>query len=64
MNCEKCGIAFSDKMLHRTKPKGQPDGGWMCLEWIEKTEPELGNNIKLDQGFPWMKDLEYITTGS
>lgn len=46
-------------MLHRTAPKGQSPANWTCLSCIEKTEPELADNIKDDWiENPILKDLE------
>ena len=57
--CIQCGC--TDRMLHRTKPKGQSDGGWTCLPCIQKTEPELAENVKQDYvENPILGDLETI----
>ena len=64
MNCEKCGASVFDKTLHRTKPKGQPDAGWMCLDCIKALEPELAKNIKEDDAPSGvLKSLEKIMYG-
>lgn len=49
-----------DKMLHRTNPKGQSDAGCMCMDCIEKKEPELSNNLKTDKDYQVVKDIENI----
>ena len=48
MNCISCGVSHTEKMLHRTKPTGQNDPGWMCMSCLDVEEPELANNIKSD----------------
>ena len=58
VGCKKCGVACTSKMLHRTNPTGQSDGGWMCLECIESEEPELYKNIVEDEDFNVFKDIE------
>jgi hypothetical protein len=45
-------------MLHRTNPTGQTNAGWMCIDCIEKTEPELFKNITQDESFKVLKDIE------
>lgn len=49
MKCTNCGVGIDKRPLHRTKPKGQTDAGWMCMPCIEKSHPELAKNIKEDQ---------------
>lgn len=60
MKCINCGVSMFDKMLHRTKPKGQPDGGWMCEDCMQKVEPELANNLKTDDDYNVVKAIENI----
>jgi len=57
MKCIKCFCHCTDKMLHRTNPKGQ-DGGWMCMPCIEKHEPELARNIKSDDDMNLLNIIE------
>lgn len=61
MKCKNCGAGIKGVMLHRTKPKGQTDAGWMCMPCIESTEPELAKNIKSDcDDAPILNDLSNI----
>lgn len=46
MKCCNCGVSIQGRILHRTKSKGQLDAGWMCEPCIQKTEPELYDNIQ------------------
>lgn len=46
MKCSKCGVSIQGIILHRTKPKGQLDAGWMCEPCIKESEPELYSNIQ------------------
>lgn len=57
MNCTICDVSFFDKPLHRTRPTGQPDAGWMCEECLNKNEPELHNNLKEDGDFQQTNDI-------
>jgi hypothetical protein len=57
MKCTNCGISGDQKMLHRTNPLGQNDPGWMCIDCIEKKEPELASNIKSDD-YDVLQDIE------
>jgi len=58
MKCIKCGCSCAERMLHRTKPKGQMNAGWMCLPCIEKDEPELAKNIKQDDDMVLLNTIE------
>jgi hypothetical protein len=58
MKCEICGVSMFNKMLHRTKPKGDPDGGFQCIDCIKKTELELHNNIVNDTDYKVISDIE------
>lgn len=60
VKCIVCGVSSYDEMLHRTNPKGQTDAGWMCMSCIEKEEPELFKNIKSDDNFKVLEDIEEI----
>jgi hypothetical protein len=61
MKCEICGVSMFEKMLHRTKPKGDPDGGFQCIYCIKNNEPELhNNNILSDTDFKVISDIEEI----
>ena len=46
------------KMLYRTNPLGNIYAGWMCMDCIEKYEPELAKNIRDDKDFKVLKDIE------
>lgn len=58
MKCEICGVSMFNKMLHRTKPKGDSDGGFQCIDCIQKTELELHNNIVNDTDYKVISDIE------
>lgn len=57
MKCIKCGCSCTERMLHRTTPKGQ-DPDWMCMPCIEKHEPELAKNIKQDDDITLLNTIE------
>lgn len=57
MKCINCGVPAHVKPLSRTKPLGQPDGGWMCQACMKKKEPELYNNLKDDGDFKITNDI-------
>lgn len=64
MKCINCGASCEQRMLHRTKPKGQPDMGLMCFPCIKNLHPELAANIKQDfVEEPVLGDLEQIFYG-
>lgn len=48
MNCISCNCTHNDRPLFRTKPVGQPDGGWMCMPCLDNLEPELAKNTRED----------------
>lgn len=58
MKCKNCQESCDNKMLHRTNPMGQTDGGWMCMDCIEKIHPELAINIKGDDDYQTLLDIE------
>lgn len=58
MNCIKCGCSCTERMLHRTNPIGQKDGGWMCMPCIKKQEPELAKNIETDDDMKLLNIIE------
>lgn len=58
MKCISCNCTAFKRMLHRTNPIGQPDGGWMCMPCIELHEPELAKNIKTEEDFSVIKKIE------
>ena len=60
MECIKCKTSMFDRMLHRTEPIGQENAGWMCMPCIEKHEPELAANMKSDEDFQVVKDVEDV----
>lgn len=60
MKCKNCECTINDKMLHRTNPLGNSDAGWMCIDCIEKLHPELAKNIKDEDDYPVLKDIESI----
>ncbi len=61
MKCIICGCSAQQRMLHRTKPLGQPDMGAMCLPCMEIKEPELAANVKQDmEQEPVLSDLHEI----
>ncbi len=43
--------------MHRTNPIGSKDAGWMCINCIEKIEPELSKDIKMD-GYNIIQDIK------
>jgi hypothetical protein len=57
MKCIKCSCSMNQKMLHRTQPLGQ-NAEWMCIDCIEKYEPELAKNIKGDKDYFVLLDVE------
>lgn len=56
--CKSCEVPFYKKMLHRTNPLGVIPADWMCIDCIEKEEPELYKNIKSDD-YQTLKDIEW-----
>jgi hypothetical protein len=61
MKCIKCGSSIMQVMLHRTAQKGQIPADWMCMQCIQKHEPELAKNIKKDDQV--LTDLNNIFYG-
>lgn len=57
MRCIICNVSCVDKPLSRTKPKGQPDGGWMCQDCMKKQEPELYSNLSDDGDLKITNDI-------
>lgn len=57
MNCIKCNVSMFDKPLSRTKPTGQPDGGWMCQDCMRKHEPDLYKCLKSDGDLDITNDI-------
>jgi hypothetical protein len=45
-------------MLYRTSPLGTVPAGWMCMECMEVKEPELAKNLKGEDDFDVLKDIE------
>lgn len=57
MKCICCSASVFKKTLHRTNPIGSKDAGWMCINCIEKIEPELSKDIKMD-GYNIIQDIK------
>lgn len=55
--CIICKLSVLDKPLHRTKPTGQPDAGWMCESCIAKHEPDLHASLKADGDIDIVNDI-------
>lgn len=62
-DCIICGASVFDTPLHRTKPTGQPDGGWMCEPCIEKHEPDLYTSLKADGDIDVVNDIAQALGG-
>lgn len=58
MKCIKCKCSCTERMLHRTAPKGEILGDWMCMPCIEKYESELAKNIKSDDNIGLLNIIE------
>jgi Zn-finger protein len=60
MKCKNCNCSVASKMLHRTNSFGQSNAGWMCMDCITKTHPELAKNIIQDNEGGVLSDLNQI----